>query len=116
MSALTRVQLLPEARAELVPLGDPDVQKAVIEASLMIENDLDFGAPLRENPATGNLRGCRKVYVDKPTDDKPRYRIVYWLSPSEAGRVRPDCDRYPGGDSCSGLGGGTGRVGPGGDS
>ena len=78
MSALTRVQLLPGAKAELAGLGDPDVQRAVIE------RDLEFGAPLERNDVTGDLRGCRKVYLDKPTDDKPRYRLVYWLAPSEA--------------------------------
>lgn len=89
MSVLTRVQLLPGAKAELAGLGDPAVQRAVLEALLLIERDLEFGAPLERNDVAGDLRGCRKVYFDKPTDDKPtddkpRYRLVYWLAPSEA--------------------------------
>lgn len=84
MSVLKRVRLLPEAEAELKALEDIDLQKAVLEALLLIEGDLEYGRLLERNDATGDLRGCRKVYVDKATDGKPRYRLVYWLAPSEA--------------------------------
>ena len=81
--AFTRVTLLGEAKAEIAALTDPAVQKAALTALLMVERDLEFGR-LLEVGATGDLRGCRKVYVDKPGPDTPRYRLVYWCAPSEA--------------------------------
>lgn len=59
------------------------MQRAVIEALLETENNLEFGALLEDRGSTGDLRGCRKVYVDKVTPDKPQFRVVYWCSPDE---------------------------------
>jgi hypothetical protein len=84
VTAFERVKLRPAARADLLAITDPDVRKAVVEAMLIIEDNLEFGRLLEDNDSTGDLRGCRKVYVDKPGPGKPRYRLVYWLAPSEA--------------------------------
>lgn len=81
--ALTRVTVLPAAQAEIVALDDQDVKYAVVTALVEIERNLEYGVALGVGPS-GDLRGCRKVYVDKPTDSKPRYRLVYWCAPSEA--------------------------------
>ncbi len=50
---------------------------------LEIDKNLEFGPLLEVRGSTGDLRGCRKVYVDKVTPEKPRFRIVYWCSPDE---------------------------------
>ena len=84
MTAFRRVKLRPAAKADLLALTDPAVRKAAVEAMLLIEDNLEFGRLLERNDRTGDLRGCRKVYVDKPGPEKPRYRLVYWLAPSEA--------------------------------
>lgn len=83
MSVFQRVVLTPLARADIQAILDPDVRAAIVDALVEIERDLEFGKLLESREYTGDLRGCRKVYVDKPGDDKPRYRIVYWCSPSE---------------------------------
>lgn len=79
-----RVRVLPAAVAEINAIEDVDVREAAVDALVMVEGNLEFGAPLDVNEATGDLRGARKIYVDKAGDDKPRYRLVYWLSPSSA--------------------------------
>lgn|GEM_PF-3249839 len=83
MSAYNRVYVLPAARTDIKGLGDPGVRKAVVSALVEIERNLEFGPLLEARGSTGDLRGCRKVYVDKPTDQKPRFRVVYWCAPSE---------------------------------
>ena len=84
MTAFARVVLPAHVREQVKAVPDPAVRKAVVQALMLIEENLEFGVPLGKNDATGDLRGCRKVYVDAPGPDKPRYRLVYWLSPSEA--------------------------------
>ena len=78
-----RVFLTDQARADINAFYDPDVRLAVVTALVEIENDLEYGRILESKAYTGDLRGCRKVYVDRPGDDKPRYRLVYWCSPDE---------------------------------
>lgn len=82
--SFTRVFVPPEVAAEVNAANDSDVARAVVDALIEIERNLEFGRELEANTVTGDLRGCRKVYVDKATDAKPRYRLVYWLAPSEA--------------------------------
>ena len=79
-----RVQLTPAAVADINAIPDDEIKKAIVDALIMLEQDLEFGRPLGVNDAIGDLRGARKIYVDKPTDDKPRYRLVYWLLPTTA--------------------------------
>jgi hypothetical protein len=83
VSALTRGVVTPAALEDIRALPERDVQRAVLTALLEIERNLEFGPLLDVRPGTGDLRGARKVYVDKPTDTKPRYRVVYWCAPSE---------------------------------
>jgi hypothetical protein len=84
VSGFARVVLPTHVREQVAAVPEVAVRKAVVQALMMIEENLEFGAPLGKNDTTGDLRGCRKVYVDAPGPDKPRYRLVYWLSPSEA--------------------------------
>lgn len=83
MSAFRRVYVLPAALTDIKGLQDLGVQKAIVSAVVEIERNLEFGPLLEVRGSTGDLRGCRKVYVDKPTDQKPRFRVVYWCAPSE---------------------------------
>jgi hypothetical protein len=59
-----------------MPLVD---EPALVE----IERNLEFGPLLKTRGSAGDLPACRKVYVDKMTDQKPRFRVVYWCAPSE---------------------------------
>ncbi|MEU8659050.1 hypothetical protein [Actinoplanes philippinensis] len=83
MNSFERVKVIPAASDDIRGIGDTGVQRAVISALLMVEENLTFGVPLESLSYVGDLRGCRKIYVDEPGDFKPRYRIVYWLAPSE---------------------------------
>lgn len=83
MSAFRRIYILPAVLVDIRGLRDPGVREAVVSALVEIERDLEFGPLLGARGSTGDLRGCRKVYVDKPTDQKPRFRVVYWCAPSE---------------------------------
>lgn len=79
-----RVQLLPEAIADSEELG-PTVSKALVALLMELDRELNLGAPLGAHDGVGDLRGCRKIYFDLPGHPgKPRWRIVYWLAPSEA--------------------------------
>jgi hypothetical protein len=82
-ASFTRVFLTVEARADINAITDHDAKVAALTAMVEIERDIGFGRPLEVRSGTGDLRGCRKVYVDKPGDEKPRYRLVYWCSPDE---------------------------------
>ncbi|PPG94346.1 hypothetical protein C5C22_08980 [Rathayibacter rathayi] len=41
------------------------------------------GRPLEDLVVTGDLSDCRKIYFDLDNNDKPRYRLVYRLTPNE---------------------------------
>lgn len=45
------------------------------------------GQPLEALIATGDLSDCRKVYFDVDNNHKPRYRLVYRLTPTEVRAV-----------------------------
>ena len=79
-----RVYLTPLARTDITSIKDVDVRAAAVAAMVEIERDLEFGRLLEVKDYTGDLRGCRKVYVDRNDwEDTPRYRLVYWCSPDE---------------------------------
>ena len=45
------------------------------------------GQELEALVATGDLSDCRKIYLDIDDNQKPRYRLVYRLTPSEVRAV-----------------------------
>jgi len=45
------------------------------------------GQELEALVATGDLSDCRKIYFDIDDNQKPRYRLVYRLTPSEVRAV-----------------------------
>ena len=48
------------------------------------DRDLHEGRPHPTGTSRHHLRGCRKVYVDRPDwEGRPRFRLVYWCSPDE---------------------------------
>ena len=46
-----------------------------------------IGRELEKLGATGDLSDCRKVYFDVDNNQKPRYRLVYRLTPNEVRAV-----------------------------
>jgi len=83
VSAFKRIHVLPAAMSDIKGLQDPGAREAVVSALVEIERDLEFGPLLGARGSTGDLRGCRKVYVDKPGDQRPGFRVVYWCASSE---------------------------------
>lgn len=69
--------------SDIRALPDPGVREVLVSALVEIERDLEFGPLLKIRGPTGDLGGARKVYVDKPADQKPRFRVGYWCAPSE---------------------------------
>jgi hypothetical protein len=45
------------------------------------------GQQLEKLVATGDLSDCRKIYFDIDNNQKPRYRLVYRLTPTEVRAV-----------------------------
>jgi len=45
------------------------------------------GHKLEKLVATGDLSDCRKIYFDTDNNQKPRYRLVYRLTPNEVRAV-----------------------------
>ena len=45
------------------------------------------GQPLEVLVATGDLSDCRKIYFDVDNNQKPRYRLVYRITPNEVRAV-----------------------------
>lgn len=45
------------------------------------------GHEFQELVATGDLSDCRKIYFDVDNNQKPRYRLVYRLTPNEVRAV-----------------------------
>jgi hypothetical protein len=45
------------------------------------------GQELEKLVATGDLSDCRKIYFDVDNNQKPRYRLVYRLTPDEVRAV-----------------------------
>ncbi|CAB4929104.1 unannotated protein [freshwater metagenome] len=82
--AFSRALLTTLARSDINAVAEIDVRTAVVNALVEIENHLEFGRLLESRGYTEDLRGCRKVYVDRPDwQGKPRFRRVYWCSPDE---------------------------------
>ena len=76
-ATFARVVLTPPARADIISVDEVEVRIAVVSAMVEIERDLEFGQLLESRDYTGDLRGCRKVYVDRQDwAGRPRFRLV----------------------------------------
>ena len=83
-STFARVVLTPLARTDITCVEEVEVRVAAVSALVEIERNLEFGPLLESRDYTGDLRGCRKVYVDRHGwEGRPRFRLVYWCSPDE---------------------------------
>lgn len=67
----------PECVTEIQNLPTENLQRRAIQISLDVARGDLAGAPLENNPSTGDLSDCFKVYFDENDDQKPRYRLVY---------------------------------------
>ena len=89
------VTLTDDARSDLRELADPNLQRVALQWMQRLRRTPMLGAHLTWRPS-GDLRQCRKIYFDvddtpleqnfmpaKRVADRPRYRIVYRLLPSE---------------------------------
>lgn len=73
-----RVEIRPEASADIRNLGSNAVKLEVAAYLLKLERNPYLGLPLEHLPEIGDLSDCRKIYID----DR-RHRIVYRLLPDE---------------------------------
>jgi len=89
------ITLTDDARSDLRDLADPNLQRVALQWMQRLRRTPALGAYLTWRPS-GDLRQCRKIYFDeddtplehnfmpaKRAADRPRYRIVYRLLPSE---------------------------------
>ena len=80
--AATRPQFRPECLAEIQGLPTENLRRRAIQISLDVAAGELVGKPLEDNPSTGDLSDCFKVYFDGNADQKPRFRLVYRHLPS----------------------------------
>lgn len=78
--ALTKAQGF---EGDLFALPSRDLMKHALGLLVEVSKGTLTGAPLEELVATGDLSDCRKIYFDLDNNDKPRYRLVYRLTPNE---------------------------------
>lgn len=79
-----RVELLEEAKNDLVALPDVETQTAALRIALALRENPFLGDPLRSRLRVGDLTGCRRVAFDRPDRaGKPRFRLVYRNDPSD---------------------------------
>jgi hypothetical protein len=72
------VKTRPEASEDIRNLGSNAVKLEVAKYLLRLEQRPDLGLPLGNQPETGDLSDCRKLYINER-----RHRIVYRLLPDE---------------------------------
>jgi hypothetical protein len=69
--------------ADLFALPSRELMERVLTLLVEVSKGTLTGQPLEELVATGDLSDCRKIYFDVDNNQKPRYRLVYRLTPSE---------------------------------
>lgn len=78
--ALTK---LPGFEGDLFALPSRALMERALTLLVEVSKGTLTGQPLEELVATGDLSDCRKIYFDLDNNDKPRYRLVYRLTPNE---------------------------------
>lgn len=72
---------------DLFALPSRELMKRALTLLVEVSKGNLAGRALEELVATGDLRDCRKIYFDVDNDRKPRYRLVYRLTPDEVRAV-----------------------------
>lgn len=67
----------PGAINDIRSLPSKNLQRRALQISLDLHHGTLRGRPLTNNPSTGDLSDCYKVYFDENEEQKPRYRLVY---------------------------------------
>jgi hypothetical protein len=80
---VTRVRVRRQALEELEALPSIQLKQRAYELLQKLEARPSLGLPLSYLPQTGDLRGCRKLYLGQAKDVAPTHRIVYRLVPDE---------------------------------
>ena len=78
-----RLAQLPGFADDFYALPTANLQRMVLQLLAGVQNGTKHGAPLQNLPAVGDLSDCRKIYFDTDGNGKPRYRLVYRLTPDE---------------------------------
>lgn len=74
---------LPGFEGDLFALPSRELMERVLTLLVEVAKGTLTGQPLEDLGVTGNLSDCRKIYFDLDNNDKPRYRLVYRLTPNE---------------------------------
>lgn len=72
---------------DLFALPSRELMERVLALLVEVSKGTLTGQPLEELVATGDLSDCRKIYFDVDNNQKPRYRLVYRLTPNEVRAV-----------------------------
>lgn len=76
--------------SDLFALPDRALMERALTLLVEVSKGNLTGQPLEELVATGDLSDCRKIYFDVDNNQKPRYRLVYRLTPNEVRAVAVD--------------------------
>lgn len=66
-----------ECIVDIQSLPTNNLKRRALQISMDVAAEKLVGLPLEDNPNTGDLSDCFKVYFDENDDQKPRYRLVY---------------------------------------
>lgn len=72
---------------DLFTLPSRALMERVFTLLVEVANGNLTGQQLEALVATGDLSDCRKIYFDVDNNQKPRYRLVYRLTPDEVRAV-----------------------------
>lgn len=68
---------------DLFALPSRELMKRTLTLLVEVANGNLEGQRLESLASTGDLSDCRKLYFDVDNNQKPRYRLVYRLTPNE---------------------------------
>jgi hypothetical protein len=82
-----RLTKLPGFEADLFALPSRELMQRALTLLVEVARGTLSGGELEALVATGDLSDCRKIYFDVDNNQKPRYRLVYRLTPNEVRAV-----------------------------
>lgn len=78
---------LPGFEGDLFALASRALMECTLTLLVEVSRGDLSGQQLEKLVATGDLSDCRKIYFDIDNNQKPRYRLVYRLTPTEVRAV-----------------------------
>lgn len=77
------VDVRPEVSGDFRDLPTDTLRWEALRYLARLKEEAYLGRSLQDHPELGDLRDCRKIFLDERHDVDPRFRIVYRLLPNE---------------------------------